>query len=567
MKSRVYKTAIAMLFLLSAANSNAELSDDTIIATNSFRQTGDSGLNYFMKSVGIGTATPSSKLHVRSVSNSVVDFVFIPHTSPAVPVGGSTLASVLTTSGSSNGSFHVGIEVPANDLNDGFYVITDSDFDGLPDTVAMKIRADGFIGVGTNQPGARLHVAGDLKVDGAIQTDDNEKLYFGAGDDYSITFDGGDAVHTLTSGDLVFTGGNVGIGTSAPDAPLEISSASPVMLHLEQGDSGVGDIRFTNTTDTNGWFMGITGTEKFGVSRNIDLDAGNELIIQQDGKIGFGTATPLERIHLIGTGDTRIGVDAGAGTDPVLEFGHGIASGATWGIGLDASNSDAFSWGYSANGNPSLTAGNRMVLTTSGHVGIGTDDPVEILHTKTSGNNVGRFESSDATAYIQINDNADSLYVGNTGTTGFIGGSAAAGGNGIDINLSNGHVGIGTSTPSTLVEISDTTGGRPQFTINGKKTSDHVFGDIIFKNDGDSVSIISARRDGADDAGNLEFYTQPAAGSPTQRMHINSSGNVGVATGSPSETLHVAGAGRFDQGITYVAPLGDISMGSYTNAP
>ena len=42
---------------------------------------------------------------------------------------------------------------------------------------------------------------------------------------------------------------------------------------------------------------------------------------------------------------------------------------------------------------------------------------------------------------------------------------------------------------------------------------------------------------------------------------------VGIGTNSPSEKLHVSGKGRFDQGVSYVKNLGDISMGAYTNGP
>jgi len=52
---------------------------------------------------------------------------------------------------------------------------------------------------------------------------DNSKLYFGAADDYSIEWDGADAIHTITAGDFVFNGGDVGIGTDSPDYLLDVA--------------------------------------------------------------------------------------------------------------------------------------------------------------------------------------------------------------------------------------------------------------------------------------------------------------------------------------------------------
>lgn len=51
---------------------------------------------------------------------------------------------------------------------------------------------------------------------------DNQKIWFGAVQDYSIEWDGSDAVHTITAGDFVFLGGNVGIGTATPHYPLTV---------------------------------------------------------------------------------------------------------------------------------------------------------------------------------------------------------------------------------------------------------------------------------------------------------------------------------------------------------
>lgn len=42
-------------------------------------------------------------------------------------------------------------------------------------------------------------------------------------------------------------------------------------------------------------------------------------------------------------------------------------------------------------------------------------------------------------------------------------------------------------------------------------------------------------------------------------------GKVGVGTNSPQAKLHVDGTARFEAGVIYVPPLGDLGMGVYTN--
>jgi hypothetical protein len=42
---------------------------------------------------------------------------------------------------------------------------------------------------------------------------------------------------------------------------------------------------------------------------------------------------------------------------------------------------------------------------------------------------------------------------------------------------------------------------------------------------------------------------------------------VAIGTNSASASLHVDGTARFEQGVLYVKPLGDVGMGPYTNEP
>jgi hypothetical protein len=126
-------------------------------------------------------------------------------------------------------------------------------------------------------------------------------------------------------------------------------------------------------------------------------------------------------------------------------------------------------------------------------------------------------------------------------------------------------VGIGTNNPTVAFEVFgssdqqiriDSTGNRAQLQFDGKKTSDAEFAEINFANDGDSAAAIHAMRDGANDAARLVFFTQATGGSVTERMSVDSTGNVGIGSSSPTLKLDVNG-GAVINGNTIVGRGGE----------
>ena len=208
---------------------------------------------------------------------------------------------------------------------------------------------------------------------------------------------------------------------------------------------------------------------------------------------------------------------------------------------------------------------NAVAITINGNeeVGIGTVSPFSILHTKTSVENVGRFESTDATAYIQINDNADSFYIGTGTQYGSIGGNAGLNANNLNISLTTGNVGIGTTSPDAKLVVEDdsnvvydASAYQKTFRIEKKNTNGNdQFANIKFSVTGyegqttgeASIGVVQTSNASS---GNLVFGTRHN-GTRSEKMRISSDGNVGIGTTNPAQNFVVADATN-GNGIEFV---------------
>jgi len=165
----------------------------------------------------------------------------------------------------------------------------------------------------------------------------------------------------------------------------------------------------------------------------------NKFLVTTGGNVGIGTTSPGEKLEVAG----NVGVNG--------FITHNGDSGTF--MGWSADDTNVF-----------YTAGNeRLRINSSGNVGIGTASPTNIIHISTSSNAVGRFESTDGVAYIRINDTSDSFYLVTASQKGSIGGNADVNANNLNIDLTNGNVGIGTTSPAALLNLSQAAGANIRF--------------------------------------------------------------------------------------------------------
>jgi hypothetical protein len=268
-------------------------------------------------------------------------------------------------------------------------------------------------------------------------------------------------------------GGNVGIGTTNPMAPLEIrraGGAGAVQITIDNlpllGDfsrSAIFTIKPDNPNDIGGFLFKTNN----GAQGNI-----NSLSLSPTGNVGIGTTIPQ-------------------GTLNVKAHTNGWAGGLTL-----TSNNSSYKWRvHPEDGDGSLMFSNddiKSMLTfqKNGSVGIGTNTPSRQLHLNTTTGPNLRLETNGSNAAIEFIPSVSS------GRYNWVAGaqynisdafeitpSTAVDGmifsNPAFLIKSNGNVGIGTTTPCSKLQVKGTITADEAVVVNASCTSDRRFKTIL----------------------------------------------------------------------------------------
>jgi len=376
---------------------------------------------------------------------------------------------------------------------------------------------NGGVNVTGNMVADDVYIATSLRHEG----DSDTYLYFpSAGNTIGLVTGGSERMR-------IDSVGNVGIGTSSPSVALHVKGANnPIISQSTSTGGGPNSLKFIDSASTDLGYVGYGAANKslylvnFSADPIIFYNSSEKMRIDSSGNVGIGTASVDEKLDVNGnvkfTGTGRIiKFDKnGSGEDNAIYYDNSTASNNLF-IGRDSSNI-AFRTGGSE----------RLRIDSVGNVGIGTSSPSAPIHLKTSGSAELRLEQNGAGYGTIKSSDFGILYLdadaGNTVASSSmrfrVDGSEA-----MRIN-SSGNVGIGTTSPSTALDV------------NGTVTATAFVGDGSgLSNVGNPPSIQVFTSSGT--------WTKPSGCKTIKVTVVGGGGGGGGATGQDSDCNVAAGGG------------------------
>jgi hypothetical protein len=359
--------------------------------------------------VGIGTASPSSVLHLVGGSAT------IPTLSSSFPFtisnNGNSGMNIISSGTTNAGQINFGDEGDADagilryDHNDNSMRFTTNASE------AMRIDSSGNVGIGTTSPSAygKLAVSGTATQLAINASSGNSRIGFfeaGTGRFYIDTLNGADGLAFVdadgsTERMRITSAGRVGIGETDPDNLLHLKSSDDTLLKLESTDATVrlaltdngGTSQIKNTDGTL-----ILEADPSDATSNsylgFEVDGSEVSRFSSSGNLGIGTTSPDGNLHVLSgsagtvtasTDANELVLEATANVGMTLLTGNSSIARIRFGDGDSNARGNIF-YNHS---NDSLgfqtAASTAMTIDSSGVVMIGTTDSTQFNNTSGSG--------------------------------------------------------------------------------------------------------------------------------------------------------------------------------------
>jgi len=543
--------------------------------------------------LGIGTTTPDNLLYLLKV-NGAGD-VGITIQNYATTDGETASLKFRNTTSATDFSVIESLRVDGNEADLNFKTLQG----GTLGTV-MTLDSAGNVGVGTTNPQYKLDIQGSSPY---LNLDSSQSSYAILDRGDSVNYEAGYILRTAgtnagflaldagsdnlrilrgtsisgTSGITLDASGNVGIGTTNPSRLLTLAggdASSNVLMAIK------------NTSDTDKTFFGIVGTAGSfidnGAVGDTFLRAQQDLVLTSGvggdvdesiwlkattGNVGVGINNPTTKLHISSSGTTVAALDSATkflvdntGSGVVAQFNGAGAAGEESLIGFSyrqGASVPPVSLGYvvDSDGWTGVSKGalvfktravttataptERLRITSGGNIGINNSNPQALL---SLGNGVATnkfliYDNNNTSKFgFGLGSGQFQMYAGGDNNTNRIA-FGKYDGTTFTENVSflnNGNVGIGTTTANNPLTV---------FSNNSRVQLGNIgstYGAIGFNSAALSNTNYSLTGEGSN-----TYLNTPSGGfmafrvNNTDKMRIDSSGNVGVGITNPAAKLDV----------------------------
>ncbi len=540
-------------------------------------------------SVGIGLTGPSEKLEI-SGGNLLLDYTT-----------GSTGLMLQGTGGTHNITLW-------NDNTNVIHLVNQNTTLKLGEGGLDRVTiTGGNVGIGTTIPNQKLEVVGTTRISTLagsgtrlVQTNNTGDLALSSFDPSAVFTGSGTANFVarwttgtnLTAGILYDNGTSAGIGTTSPTEKLEISGGNLMLNYttgltglLIQGTGGGHNLTLWNDNANIVHLVNQNATLRLG-------ESGTDRITMTGGNVGIGTTSPIAALNVQGTGTgsyrgiqvqntftdatskgglSLIGARYTNANVPFTAFG-------TWddntnrqlymgGGGWGTTDATLITFWTAAAYNETISAGvERMRINAAGNVGVGITTPNNLLHVDVNSASAGTDAISVANRGVSaLGHTAGLRFQYNTAVPAAVRARLTNVGNGAgDLGLftssdgtaanlaerltvtSAGKVGIGTTTPTKVLEVLATDGeaarlyrnaSTPQFGVNIRFALNNAAGtEVDYAGVHGQINTNTTNAEG----GNL-LFTTATSGALTEKVRIDNNGFVGVGNNAPAVLMDLKG--------------------------
>jgi hypothetical protein len=445
--------------------------------------------------------------------------------------------------------------------------------DQAGDATPFLIDSSGNVGIGTTSPGTLLDVAGAItsRPSGAgtgqtgqmimreLAATGTNTFTIRAPDDLTA-----DRVWTLpdsngTSGQLLQTNGAGVLSWTSTPAPAANSLDFSHFVDNMALDAS------TNITADGAEVLSITNT---GTGNSFLVnDQGSDttpFVIDTSGNVGIGTSTPSASLHVVSNTNANIAAFSSNQSWPVYTVSGGTSTTGVNGLGLVNSSGYQYNLGLAGGTHVSLpnsffifdnsATAFRLVLNSSGNIGIGTTAPSQKLDVEGTILSGPKGVAAGDGGAIRFEE----LAVNGTNTVGFRAPNAITAdilwelpgvdGSSGQVLQTNGAGVLSWITPSTVPAANSLDFSHFTNTMSLDASTDIAV---------DNAEVLSITNTGT---GNSFVVNDDTA--DTSPFVIDASGNVGIGTTAPTRRLHVVGDSLV-QGDLYVQGLTIQGAGGY----